>query len=131
MKVPHLEPIQFLLSVPALVGRRTPAVPEISIDPLLPEHRDKRGEERGRKAGVEQRLDGNNSRRRARPGDGAGVCVGEERTVHGMDEDLHVRGSHIVRVRLEFWLYIDDECRTDRGEQAGLRTSGFSFQRGA
>ena len=43
--MPLLEPIQLPLSVPALVGSGTSAVPEVPVDPLFPEHREKCGEE--------------------------------------------------------------------------------------
>ena len=91
-------------------------VPEVQVDPLLPEHRKKRGEQRGREASVEQRLDGDDLGRRAGPGDGAGVGVGEEGIVHGVDQDSHVGGSHLVRVGFQLGLDIYDESRTDCGE---------------
>ena len=46
-------------------------------------------------------MDGDDFGRRARPGDGVRVCVGEERAVDGVDQDLHVGGGHLVRVGLE------------------------------
>ena len=57
-----------------------------------------------------------------------GTCVGGEETVHGMDQDLHVGGGHVVRIRLELWLDADDERWTDCREQTGLNTSGFGVQ---
>ena len=44
-EVPLLETVQLPLSVPTLVGSRTSTVPEVQVDPLLSEHREKRGEE--------------------------------------------------------------------------------------
>jgi len=94
--VPLLESIQLPLSVPALVGSGAPAVPEISVDPLLPEHREERGEERGGEAGVEQRLNGDDLGRRAGPGGCVLVRVGEEGIVHIVDEDPHVGGGRVI-----------------------------------
>jgi len=38
------------------------------------------------------------SRGWASPDSSIWICVGEERTVHGVDEIFHVRGGHFVRV---------------------------------
>jgi len=100
--VPLLGSVLFLLPVPALVGSRTSAVPQVSIYPLLLKHCNKRGEERSRNAGKEQCLDSDNFWRGSGPGDEVGVRVGEEGVVHGVDGELHVGGGHVVRIRLEF-----------------------------
>ena len=46
-------------------------------------------------------MDGDDLGRGSSPGGGAGVGIGKEGVVHGVDEDLHVGGGHIVRIRLE------------------------------
>jgi len=76
--VPLLKSIQLSLPVAALIGRRTSAVPEISIDPLFTENCEKRGEGRGCEICVKQRLDGDDFGGRSCPDDGARVGVGEE-----------------------------------------------------
>ena len=65
-------------------------------------------------------MDSDDLWRRTGPVDGAGVRVGEERVVHGVNEDPHVSGSHSVWIRLEFWLNVVDKPRANRREQTVL-----------
>jgi len=83
-------------------------VPEISVDPLLPEHREERGEERGRKAGVEQRLNGDDLWRSG-PCGWVWVRVGEEGIVQVVDQDPHIGGGHVIWIRFQLRLNIDYE----------------------
>ena len=100
--MPFLESIKFPLSVPALVGGRISAVPEIvSADQLLPKRREKRGEERGHEANVEQGLGSDDLWRRSGPGGSTGVCIREEGAVHGVYQDLQVGGCRLVWIRFE------------------------------
>ena len=41
------------------------------------------------------------------------VCIGEERAIHGVDEDLDVSGGPLVRVWLQLGLDIHDERKVD------------------
>jgi len=45
VEMPLLEFTQLTLSVPVLIGTRAPTVPEISVDPLIAKHCEKRCEE--------------------------------------------------------------------------------------
>ena len=78
MEVPLLESVQFSLPIPGLVGGGTSTISGVSVDPLLPEHREKHCRERGCQTRVKQTLDNDDLWRRTGPVDGAGVRVGEE-----------------------------------------------------
>ena len=81
--------------------------PGILINPLFPKRCKKGSEERGRETGIKDGLGDHNLRRRTRErGDRVGICLGEEGVIQGVDEELHVCGSHIVRIWLE--LRLDD-----------------------
>ena len=80
MEVLLFEHIQFPLSVPVHVGSRASTVRETPTDPLFSEYREKRGEERGYKAGIEQRLNCDGLGRRAGSDDRVEVCVRKEGT---------------------------------------------------
>jgi len=57
MKILLLRPFQFALSIAVLVCGGAPVVPEVPVDPLFPEHREKCGEEGTCDADVEWRPD--------------------------------------------------------------------------
>jgi len=92
VETPLLGCVLFLL--PTRPPSATAAVPEISPDPLFPEHPEKsrtvtasRGESTQIVAGLHR---------------GIGV--------HSVDRGLDAYGSHIIEARLEIRVDIDDEC---------------------
>jgi len=55
-------------------------------------------------------LDGDNLRRWADRGSGGWYYVGEGRSIHGMDEDVHVGGGELVGIGFQLGLGINDKC---------------------
>ena len=96
-------------------------MPQVSIEPLLSQHRDERREQRDQQAGVQETRDGDDLAGwvlldRWNSGGfvwNCGLVKGEE---DGTEESYRL----VVRVGLEFRIDIDDEDRADGREQTGL-----------
>ena len=121
VKAPHDDTVEFPLSVlatfngsPSHIGRR------VSVQPLLAKHRKEGREKCSGETGVKDGLDLDYRARRACPLWEGGSVVSEGGVVDLVDEDTEESGGLITRVGLELRLDVDDEGRSDGGEQTSL-----------
>ena len=121
VEVPRDDPIQLPLSVLApFNGGPTHICPRVLIQPLLAEHREEGREKRGSEARVEDGLDLDHSAGRAGPLREGGRVISECSIVDLVDENTGQGSSLFARVGLELRLDVEDEGRSDGGEQTGL-----------
>jgi hypothetical protein len=62
---PFLEPIAFALTVPATLDRRPARIPQVPVQPLLPQHGDECGEQRDHETRVHETGDDDDLAKRA------------------------------------------------------------------
>ena len=119
---PFLQSIAFALTVSASLDNRPTRILQVSIQPLLAQHRDECGEHGDYETRIHEAGDGDDLARwifldrwdgRGLTGDGGLIESDEDRTEEG--------GGLLVRIGLEVRMDIDDEGRADGGEQTGLR----------
>ena len=122
MEGPLLESITFALAVSASLDHRPACVPQVSVEPLLAQHRDERGQQRDQETRVHESGDGDDLTRGVflggRNGRGlvryCGLIEGEENCT---EEGCGL----FVGIGLETRVGVDDECGANRGEQTCLR----------
>ena len=122
MKRPFLESIEFALAVSATLDHRSTRVPQISVEPLLPQHRGERGQERHYEACVQEGSGGDDFCGRVlldRRDDGG--FVWDYGMVKGEEDCAKERHGLVVWVRLELGINVDNEGRADCREQTRLR----------
>ena len=97
-------------------------MPQVSVEPLLPQHRDERGQQRDQKACVQETTDDNDLHGRM-IFDGwngsnfvwdCGIVEGEE---NGMKEGCRL----VTGIRLKLFIDVYDESRANGGEQPRLQ----------
>jgi len=93
----------------------------ISVQPLFAEHREEGGEERSAEACVQNRLDVYHPARRTGPRLWErGGATTEYCFIHRMNKDTEEGGGLFVWIRLKLRVDLDDERRSDGGEQTSL-----------
>jgi len=121
MEGPLLESIALPLTVSAAFDRRPAGVPEVPVEPLLSQHRDKCGKERDQETRVHEPGDGDDlAGRSLLDGRDSGRFVRDGRLVEGEKDRTEEGCGLLVRIGLETRVDIDDEGRTDGGEQTRL-----------
>jgi hypothetical protein len=97
-------------------------MPQVSIQPLLSQHRNERGEKRNQKTREQESGGGDNLARWVFWGswDG-GDFVWDCGTVEGEEDGTEEGHCLVVGVGLELRIDVDDESRANGGEQTRLR----------
>ena len=122
MQRPLPQPVTFPLAVSATLDHRPPRIPQVPVQPLLPQHRDEHRQQRDLETRIQQArhrddlarwtfLNGRNGG--GLPGDG-GLVESEE---DGSEEG----GGLFVGVGLEIRLDVDDKGGADNREQTTLQ----------
>ena len=118
---PLLDTVKFALAVAAALNHRSTSVPEVPTQPLLPQHPDKRSQQRDQETRVKESQGCDNPRGRAIPRlRNGGFFVWKKRWVEAEKNRSQVRFRRVAGVRFEFRLDVKDEGGANRGEQAGL-----------
>ena len=95
---------------------------DVSVQPLLTQHCDKRGQERHQKTRVQEVGGRDNLWRGTTPRRGTrGDFIWRDGSVEAEENRSEVGFGPFIGVWLEIRLDVDDEGGADRGEQAGLR----------
>jgi len=120
VKIPGEDAVELPLSILASFDGRPSHVDRgVSVQPLLAEHREEGGEERGGEACVQNGLDLDSRGIRTGPlWDRGGVA--EHRIIQLINNDTEEGDGLLVRVRVELRLDLGDEHRSDGGEQTSL-----------
>ena len=121
VEVPCDDPVELALTIlaalncsPSHIRRR------VSVQPLFAKHREEGGEKCGGETRVKDGLGLDDRVRRACPLWESGGVVSEGGIVDLVDENTEESSSLTTRVGLELGLDVDDESRSDGGEQASL-----------
>jgi len=121
IEVPGDDAVELLLSIlapfdggPSYVGRR------VAVQPLFPEHREERSEERSGETSIQHCLNVDNSLWRTGPLWDCRNVVARNSVVHLVDEDTEESGGLFVRVRLELGVDLDDEGGGDGRKKTSL-----------
>lgn len=121
VEIPGGDAVELLLTIlatfddgPSHVGRF------VSIQPLLAEHREERGEERNGEAGIQHGLDLDDHVWGAGPHRDCRSIATERGIVHVVYEDTKESDGLVAWVWLELGLCLDDEGGGHRGEQTSL-----------
>ena len=97
-------------------------MPQVSVEPLLAQHRDERGQQRDQETRVHESGDGDDLTwgffLDGRNGRGLVRCYG---LIEGEEDRTEEGCGLFVGIRLETRMDVDDECGANRGEQARLR----------
>jgi len=121
VEIPRHDPVQLSLTIlAAFDGRPSHVDRSVSVQPLLPEHCEESGEERGGKAGVQDALNLDRRSWRAGPLWQSGDIATEGGIVDLVDQDTKEGGGFFVWIRLELGVDLDDECRRHGREQTSL-----------
>ena len=121
VEVPGDDAVELPLSILApFDGGPSHVCRRVSVQPLFPEHREERSEERSGEAGIQHRLNVDDSAWRAGPLWDCRNVVAENSVVHLVDEDTEESGGLFVGVRLELGVDFDDEGGSDGRKQTSL-----------
>ena len=119
---PFLQPIAFALTISASLDHRPARILQVSIQPLLAQHRDERGEHRDYETRIHETGHGDDLAwwifldkwdGRGLTRDGGLIESEEDCTEEG--------GRLLVRIGLEVGMDVDDEGGADGREQTGLQ----------
>ena len=115
---PFLQSIAFALTVSASLDHRPARILQVSVQPLLAQHRDECGEHGYYQTRIHEAGHGDNLARWIFLGrwDGRGG-----RLIETEDKCAEKGGRLLVWIGLEVRMDIDDEGRADGGEQTGLQ----------
>jgi len=134
VKIPRDDPIELLLPIlTALNGSPSHVRRHVSVQPLLAEHCEERGEERSREAGIQDGLDLDSCVWGTGPSWWeSGNIIAESGAVYLVDQDAEEGGRLFVWVWPDLGVDLDDEGGGHRGEQTGLLSDRYvSFEQSA
>ena len=105
IEMPGNHPVHLPLSMSATIDNGSAHLdPGVTVEPLLAQHRNERGEEGGGQARVEDRLDMDYGRVRAGPLREGSSIAGRIVPQGGIGDNLKELEAHFLEVRLEvFW----------------------------
>ena len=120
------------MPVSATLDHRSPRLPHVPVEPLLPQHGDERRKQGHQETGVHQARDGDDlARWDSWDGWDDGGLTGDRGVIESEEDCAEEGGRLFVRVWLKLRVDVDDECRADSGEQARLRhKSEMSWESG-
>ena len=121
MQWPFLQPIAFALTISASLDRRPARILQVSIQPLLAQHRDECREHGDDQTRIHETGHSDNLARWISLGRRDGRSVTGDCGLIESDEDRAEEGSGLlVRIWLEIRMDVDDEGGADGREQTGL-----------
>ena len=119
---PLLEPIALALAVTATLDHRPARVPQVSVEPLLPQHRDECGKQRDHQTSVHESGDRDDLGGRIFLGGwNGGGLIRDGGLIEGEENCAEESRGLLVRIGLEARVDIDDEGGTDGGEKTRLQ----------
>jgi len=119
---PLLQSIALPLTVSTFLNRRPTSIPQVSVEPLLSQHRDECGKKRDQETRVHESSDGDDLTGRALLDgwDGGGFVL-DGRLIEGEKDRAEEDCRLFVWIGLETRVDVDDEGGTDGGEQTRLQ----------
>jgi len=119
---PFLQPIAFALTISASLDHRPARILQVSIQPLLAQHGDERGEHGDYETRIHEAGHGDDLARWISPGrrDGRGLTR-DGGLIESEENRAEESGGLLVRIGLEIRMDVDDEGRADGREQTGLQ----------
>jgi hypothetical protein len=118
--LPGNHPIHLALPLSAAIDNGSMVNRGIAAQPLLPQHGNEGGKEGSRQTRVEDGLDADDGTIGAIPYWEGGIGTGGDVPKRGTGDDLEEGVVHLIIIRFEVALNVDDKSRCDRGEQSGL-----------
>jgi hypothetical protein len=119
---PLLQPITFSLAVSATLDHRPARIPQVPVQPLLPQHRDECGQQRDQETRIHQAGRGDDLARWAfLNGRNGGGLAGNGGLVEGEEDGTEEGGGLFVGIGLEIRMDVDDKGGADGREQTGLQ----------
>jgi len=115
---PFLEPIAFTLTVSTSLDHRPARIPQVSIQPLLAQHRDECGKQGDHETRIHETGDSDDLARWIFLGRWNG---GGGRLVEAENKCAEEGGGLLVGIGLEVRMDVDDEGGADGGEQTSLQ----------
>ena len=111
---PLLQPIAFALTVPTMLNHRPTRVPQVSIQPLLPQHGNECSEQGDQETQVHQAGGGDDLTRWIflSRWDNGGL-TGDGGLVESEKDSAEEGGGFLVRIGLEVRANVDDKSRVD------------------
>ena len=110
MERPSLEPIAFALTVSATVDHRPAGVPQVSVEPLLPQHRDECGQKGDQKTRKQETgSDDDLAGRVLLDGRNGGGFVWDCGVIEGEKDGLEESCRSIVGIWLKLFIDVDDK----------------------
>ena len=121
VEVPGEHSVHLALSMPTAIDNRSTHLDLcITIEPLLAQHGDERGEEGSGQTRVKDGLNVNNGRIGAIPFRELGIVTSWDIPKRDTSRDLEEFVTKFLVIRFELCLNVNDEGGCDCGEQAGL-----------
>ena len=122
MQWPFLQPIAFSLTVSASLDHRPTRIPQVSVQPLLAQHRDECGKHGDHETRIHETGDSDNLARWIPLGRWDGRSGARDgRLIESEENRAEEGGGLLVRIGLEVLVGIDDEGGADGREQTSLR----------
>jgi len=119
--VPGDHSVHFALSMPTAIDNESAHLDlGITIEPLLAQHGDKRGEEGSSQTTVKDGLDADNNGTEARTFRKSGIGASWNSPKLDAGDNLEKIVAHLLVIRLEVLLNVDNESGCKCGEQTGL-----------
>jgi hypothetical protein len=110
------------LAVSATLDHRPAGIPQVPVQPLLPQHRDERRQERHQETRIHQARRGHDlARWTFLNGRNGGGLAGNGGLVESEEDGAEEGGRLLVGIGLEIRMDVDDEGGADGREQAGLQ----------
>jgi len=119
--MPGDHPVHFALSMPTAIDNGPAHLNlSITIEPLLAQHGDKRGEEGSSQTAVKDGLDADDNGIGARPFRKSGIGASWNSPKLDAGDKLEKIVAHLLVIRLEVLLNVDNESGCNCREQTGL-----------
>ena len=119
---PFLQPITFSLAISATLNHRPARIPQVSVQPLFPQHRDECSQQRDQETRIHQagRCD-DLARWVFLNGRNGGGLAGNGGLVESEEDSTKEGGGLFVGVGLEVRMDVDDKGRADGRKQTSLQ----------
>ena len=119
---PLLESIKFALTVFATLNNRPSGVSQVLVEPLLPQHRNKCGQQRDQKAQEQEAVDGDDfAGRMLLDGCNGAGFVWDCGIVEGEEDSMEESCGLITGIWLKLLIDVDDESCANSREKAHLQ----------
>ena len=119
---PLLQPITLSLTVSTTLNHRPPGIPQVTVQPLLPQHRDECGQQRDHETRIHQADRSDDLARWVLlNGRNGGGLAGNGGLVESEEDSTKEGGGLLVGIGLEVLVDVDDKGGADGRKQTSLQ----------